>query len=123
MRLGAIILGGLMVGCATTHNFQSPVQSYRPYGAESNITITITGDLKQTFGGMGEASHLLKIYFDGTEVLSGSLNQHVSGDLVGSKWDGKQVSTSCSTRPVSKDWAETRCMVFIGDERTVTLTF
>jgi len=108
-----------LAGCATVKHYESPSQAFRFEG--DSKTTTITGRVDHKYGWKYEFQ--LHVFFDGQKVLEGPLDEHANGDVIGQEWKGKKVSASCSTRKVSSSWNETRCMVFHGNERTVTLTF
>lgn len=116
MKKLIVLASILATGCATTHVYDSPPQSYRPSGQDKSVSVT--GRMEQLSG-----ESVLHVFFDGDEVLTGKLNRNATGEIIGQAWHDAQISASCTTRPVSRDWAETRCMIFHGNERTATLTF
>ena len=113
MRYLFLIGAVALAGCATME--RSPSQNYRFSGQEG--TTAITGHIER-----GLTSQVLHVYFDGKEVVTGELDYRMTGDIVGKEWAGKAVSASCSSK--SNQYSlDVRCMVFHGNERTVTLTF
>lgn len=113
-----------VTGCATTHNYQAAPQNYRMKNAENPITIT--GKLDQVLNEFAVSEPLkskLTVFIDNELKITGFLDKHVSGDIQGEPFNGKPTSASCSTKNISAGIGETRCIVFIDNERTVTLTF
>jgi hypothetical protein len=114
----------MLAGCATkgdlTARDVSPDQVYR--AKDSDKSIVISGKIEHINAGIGTEYRNLYIYFDGVLGINGTLGDGYVGDISGT-WLNKSVSTSCSGRPVSETWTDVRCIVFIENERTVTLTF
>lgn len=122
------LLSALMVlsvtGCTSVSTFNSAPQNYRPKGSENNINIT--GDLKQTFkqGAISTtAESELKIYFNGKLTITGFLDSAYGGEFNGTQFDNKATAASCHSKRVGAGILDTNCLVFIDNERTVTLTF
>ena len=117
-------------GCASKGDLMernvSPVQTYRL--ANDPSPVKISGKLERIYDGFSvaklndEFKRELSIYFNDILTIKGRLNNNYTGELSG-LWNSKPVSTSCSGNRVSPTWTDVRCIVFIENERTVTLTF
>jgi len=110
-----------LTGCAVNKTHESAAQNYRLQGAENAIAITGKLDQKRVLDVVTES--VFHIYFDGTEQITGSLDRNLGGEFTGMQYNGKPTSAACSSKKTGETTAEVRCMVFIGNERTVTLTF
>lgn len=121
-----IILIFLVVlpGCASTGDLLernvSPAQTYRPKGSDE--AVTISGQLDRTYASLGKEYKHLQVSFNGVLAIDGFLGDGFFGDITGT-WLEKPVSASCTGRQASDTWVDVRCIVFIENERTVTLTF
>jgi len=119
MNKTALLLALAISGCAT-QTFKAATQNYRIKG-EDNATV-INGAIfhqKQAFGHDSGAG----IYLDGILHIKVPLDQAFSGEATGMDYKGKSTAASCSGNRTSQATVEVRCMVFIDNERTVTLTF
>lgn len=112
-----------LTGCTSIHTFNSPPQNYNVKGSDKSITIT--GDLKQTFkqGFHDTVQSHLNIYFNGDLKITGYLDQSFGGEFTGEPYGTKKTAASCSSKQVAQNVIDTRCIVFIDNERTVTLSF
>ncbi len=109
----ALIVG--LSGCAS--QYQAAGQNYRLKGEES--TIEIQGKLNDSaFGNKNNA----EISFNGELQINVPLDYRYFGDASGKPYKGKPTSASCTAKQLSSS-TEVRCMVFVDNERTVTLTF
>jgi len=108
----------LLSACATQH--QAASQNYRPTGQAS--AVQITGELFKDYG-LIDVKHSAVIRFNGSDQIKVKLDRQFFGDGVGSAFNGQPTSANCSGRPVNRYTTEVRCMVFVGNEKTVTLTF
>lgn len=125
-----LILAALIPACASKGDLMernvSPVQSYRL--ANNPEPIKISGKLERIYDGFSVAdlddkyTRELSVFFNDDLTIKGRLSANFTGDLSGT-WNKKPVSTSCSGNRVSPTWTDVRCIVFIENERTVTLTF
>ncbi len=61
------------------------------------------------------------IYFDDVLHITGKLDRQGFGELPGTSYQDKRVSSSCNSRPTGPKTAELSCMVFIDSERATTL--
>ncbi|MES2637428.1 MAG: hypothetical protein V4605_08900 [Pseudomonadota bacterium] len=123
-KLLIALLALAITGCTTVKTFNSAPQNYRLKGTEK--TLNITGDLKQTFKQnpiVSTAESELKIYFDGKLTITGFLDSSYGGEFKGIPYDDKATAASCNTKRVAENTGETRCIVFVDNERTVTLQF
>lgn len=113
-----------LFGCATTHNFEAAPQSYRAKNADNPIDITgklIVGHKKNLLS--DDFKFSVTIYFDRESVIFGNLGRNLGGDFNGLDFKGHKTAMTCTGKVVSQDAIEVRCMVFVDNERTVTLTF
>lgn len=124
----ALILVAL-TGCTSMHTFESPPQNHNLKG--TNQTVKITGNVHQTIKEgviQDEMTSKLSIYFDGVLKISGYLGLQNTGEFTGQNFENKKTSASCSSKFVTQISTtlalyDTNCIVFIDNERTVTLTF
>lgn len=114
MRLILIVLALTIAGCATKS--VSPSQMYR-FEGESNGT-KIQGAVRQTM-----TETMMQVAFDDQRVLIGYLPNDFNGEVTGGNWRGKPVSAVCNGKKSGKYTQAVNCMIFVGNERTVTLTF
>lgn len=106
------------------HKFEAAPQAYRLKGAENTINITGKFDVKRTVNALSTDFDMnVQISIDNDLYIAGKLDRHLSGEFTGKDYQGKKTSSSCTGKVVSKDAVEVRCIVFIDNERTVTLTF
>lgn len=106
-------------GCVTRRVYESPVQHYRPAGAEQPITIT--GRMLQENQFTTKTG--LEVKFNETVVLRGFMPPNMTRDVTGDEYEGRIVSASCSSRQVTRSWIDVRCIIFHGNERVATLSF
>lgn len=119
---GLILLA--LTGCATTHNFEAAPQSYRAKNLDNPIDITgkLIVDHKKNLLS-DDFKFAVTIYFDREGVIFGNLDRNLGGDFNGRDYKGHKTASTCTGKAVSQDAIEVRCMVFVDNERTVTLTF
>ena len=119
MNKTALLLALAISGCAT-QNFQAAPQNYRLKGEDqpTDIKGMISFDRKAC----GHES-MAGIYLDNRLHIKVPLDQAFSGEATGMDYKGKSTAASCSGKRTSQATVEVRCMVFIDNERTVTLTF
>lgn len=112
-----------LAGCAPgiVKSDFSPSQYWRP--ADSADSVKIEGAIAKVSDGWVSTSHALYVRFNGDVILRGHLRPDLSGDVSGGIWNGKPVSASCSSRRQNERTIDVACMVFVGNERTVTLSF
>lgn len=119
----ALVVG--LVGCASKGEVMqrsvSPGQSYRLAGNDNAISIDGNIEIISS-GAFGSNTNQLNVYFDKRKVILGNLSADYSGEVNGN-WAGKNVSASCTSKLRHDKGYDVRCMVFIENERTVTLTF
>lgn len=114
MRLFLIALTLTLAGCATKS--VSPAQMYR-FEGDSNGT-QIQGAIRQTL-----TETRFGVAFDGQTVINGYLPSDFNGEVTGSSWKGKPVSAVCNAKKSGNYTQYVNCIIFVGNERTVTLTF
>lgn len=117
-KITMLLLALLISGCASTH--QSAPQNYRPKGDENSVQITGKMDKKEAFI---SDEYIVTVFFNGAEQIKFKLDDSATGDGNGLPYQGKRTSTSCSSKKLNEYAIEVRCIVFIDNERTVTLTF
>lgn len=116
-----IITAGMLAaitGCVSMHD--AAPQNYRFSGNDDPVNIT--GNMKNTMEAFG-TKHEVTIFINNTPYIRGILGDGLAADIAGQQYKGKSTSASCSGRQTSDYTAEVRCIVFVGNERTVTLTF
>lgn len=107
----------MLAGCVSMH--ASPSQNYRLAGDDAPVTIT--GSIKQTESLIVKAE--LSVFFNGKKTIEGPLTWPYTGDIQGQQWNGRATSASCSSKQRYDGGYDVQCMVFVDNERTVTLTF
>lgn len=116
----ALIAAATLAGCAGVKSYPAPAQTYRQAGQEQSSTIT--GAIDVSNNGLYVDGATLRVNFDGVEVLRGPLGRGGNGDVTGGSWRGQPVSSSCSGTQQGK-LTFINCMIFVSNERTVTLSF
>lgn len=118
-------------GCASSGDIlqhqSASTQNYRLKGSDNPIRIS--GEIKTvaTANDYGILStqykNILTVSINDTEAINGVLNGAIyTGELSG-VWNGIPVSTDCNGKYITRNVIEVKCLVFIDNERTVTLTF
>lgn len=113
-----VVLTGLIValsGCAT--QYQAAGQNYRLKGAENPVNIQ--GKINTSLVDKPFA----EISFNGEKKINVPLDWQYYGEATGDLYEGKPTSATCSTTKRTSYNIEVRCMVFVDNEKTVTLTF
>lgn len=122
IKIIPIIAALAIAGCASTKSFNSTTsQNYRL--KDDANPVSITGKIDRSSNGLVATGANLHVFFNGEPALSGPLQPGYSGDVNGGTWKGKNVSSSCSSKPLTQTSVSVNCIVFIDNERTVTLTF
>lgn len=119
MQKTALILALALAGCAT-QAFQAAPQNYRLKGAGKPVEIKglVLFDRK-AFGHESAAA----IYINNIMHIKVPLDQGFNGEATGMDYEEQSTAASCTGKRTSQATVEVRCMVFIDNERTVTLTF
>lgn len=124
MRTLSFLMLAALAGCTTTQALNAAPQNYRLKGDDTPVLIEGFGTHKIVQGALsGHYDTTININFNGQTLITGKLDQQLTGEFTGLPFNGKPTAASCSTKPVSEKMAETRCIVFVDNERTVTLTF
>lgn len=124
MKLILGLLALTLAACSTTQSFTAPSQNYRLQGQESPIAITGFATNKATMRAFDTISDTnVTISFDGMPMIQGKLDQQLTGQLTGLDYKGKPTSADCTSKLVGQNRYDVSCTVFIGNEKTVTLTF
>lgn len=118
MKKISLLIALTLTACAT--QYQAAGQNYRPAGNEKQIEIT--GQLFQKYNAFS-TDHQAIINFNGSPQITIPLDNKYFGDATGQAFNGKTTSANCTGKRTSKTNVEIRCMVFIDNEKTVTLTF
>lgn len=118
MKKTTLLTALMLTACAT--QYQAAGQNYRPAGNEKQIQIT--GQLLQKYNAFS-TEHQATIYFNGSPQITIPLDSKYFGEATGQPLNGKTTSADCTGKRTSKTNVEIRCMVFIDNEKTVTLTF
>jgi hypothetical protein len=106
--------------CASQQVYKSAPQNYRLKGAENTIEIKgATFQTKKAF----KTTHFIGIYFNNNLQIEVTLDNQLNGESEGTTFEGKKTSATCTGRVITRQTSEIRCMVFIDNEKTVTLTF
>lgn len=109
--------------CATNHTFTAAPQQYRAKNSEQQITITgkVDQELKRNVL-KNSLSSDVTIFFNGTPHITGRLDQQGFGEFNGQPYNDLPTSASCSSKHITQNTGELRCIVFINGERAATLT-
>jgi len=116
-KITALTVLTLLTGCASA--YMAPPQTYRPRGQDD--AVNIIGKAEKTDKILYHETKIT-IFFNGVPTISGYVDQKFNGELPGMDWNGKKTSASCSSIE-NRNSYDVRCMVFIDNERTVTLQF
>jgi len=119
-KLLTVLLVVFVTGCASTRTFNAAPQNYRAKGEDKSIDIK--GDLFIRDEGFSRKVDV-NIYFNNQVQIKIPLDKRGSGESNGDQYNGKNTSASCTSKVIDENNSETRCMIFIENERTVTLTF
>ena len=117
-KITTLLLALLISGCASTH-LAAP-QNYRTKGDDNAVQITGKIDKKEL---LLSDEFIVSVFFNGFEQIKFKLDDSATGDGIGLPYQGKQTSSSCSSKRINEHTLDVRCIVFIDNERTVTLTF
>ena len=122
-NLFLLALVATLAGCASNgeivKQYSAASQNYRLKGDDSPITIS--GKIQKIAAGL-DGYHVLNISVNNDEVIKKApLDTQYFGEGQG-KYKDKLVLFSCTSNLVSDDNREVRCMIFIDNEKTVTLT-
>jgi hypothetical protein len=118
MKKYLIALSLTLTACATTYN--AAPQTTRIKGAEQPINIT--GELFRKQELLTTPMHV-SIFFNGALQIKVPLDRLATGEANGEAYNGKPTSATCTSKQTSETNTEVRCMVFVDNEKTVTLTF
>lgn len=121
MKIFIFISVLFLAACQTVQPWHSPSQNYVLNGKNINITGTMNSHSQM---GLVTNSHRneLMVFFNGQEVIRGSLPNLYSGEVYGS-YEGRPVTALCSGEQKTRDWIDVRCAILIDEKRTVTLSF
>lgn len=110
----------LIIGCASKGHLVerkvTPEQYYRIWGLSKALVISGSLD-KMAIESGKRHERVLKVYIN-NEVAINRILEKDDDELKG-RWNNKKVSASCY-RSSAKNL---RCLVYVGNERTVTLSF
>ncbi len=108
----------LILGCASKGNVverkASPEQYYLILGFPK--ALVISGHLDRVAIG-NQTKRVLSVYINNQVAIEDTLAQ--DEDELKGRWNNKKVSATCY-RSTNKNM---RCLVYVGNERTVTLSF
>lgn len=118
----ACLLPAMFIGCATNttkvlEQKNAPEQSYRLAGQDK--ALVIKGNLSRISTPRGDVNRVLKVYINEELAINDVLDLEASDELKG-RWKNKKVSASCYTKANTQT---TRCLIFVSNQRTVTLAF
>lgn len=110
----------LIIGCASNGNLVerkvTPEQYYRIWGLSKALVISGSLDRMAVDNGK-QHERILKVYINNDMAINDTLEK--DDDELRGRWSNKKVSASCY-RSSAKNL---RCLVYVGNERTVTLSF
>ncbi|MDP8568615.1 hypothetical protein [Methylophilus aquaticus] len=117
-----IFAAALLSACAKHYVYESSPQFYRAKGQDDQTKITGKIEQSRKINLLNTISvDKITIYFDGIEQIVGYLDDELTGELEGKPFNGKKTSASCSSKSLSNNLAEIRCIVFIDNERAATI--
>lgn len=128
MRLFLIGLALILASCTTVKTGTSASQNYRLQGENNPVSIHGLVNNKSTMRAFDTVADTeVKIFFDGEQMIQGKLDQQLNGELIGQPYKGKPTSATCNSvltgQKSGQNLYRLSCLVFIGNEKTVTLTF
>jgi hypothetical protein len=109
-----------LAGCASTQTYKAPTQNYRLKGEEKSVQIN--GALKTERQLVGVDSYV-GVFFNEMPYIQVKLDRFGNGEAKGNPFNGKETSATCNGKPAGNGLTQVDCMVFVDNERTVTLTF
>lgn len=105
-------------GCASqtkiTEQKNTPEQYYRVTGYEK--ALVIKGSLEKIANRNNQINQVLKVYINDQIAINDVLPN--DEDELKGRWQKHKVSAACY-----KDIRNQRCLIYVGNERTVTLSF
>jgi len=117
-KLTLTLIALSLIGCASTHNAAS--QNYRLKDKAENITITGKIDKKISFP---NTEYDLTVFFNNAPQITAALDENITGEAEGLPFEGKKTSVNCYSKRVDRNNVNVYCMVFLDNEKTVTLQF
>ncbi|ABE49087.1 hypothetical protein [Methylobacillus flagellatus] len=118
----SLITALTLAGCASTQTYKAPTQNYRLKGQDNAITIN-GAIFSQKKHELDTPKLTAGIYINGSLYIEVPLDRQGNGQATGGTFEDKSTEASCHSKPVAKGIANIDCMVFIDNEKTVTLTF
>lgn len=113
-----------LIGCASQHTHEAAPQNYRIKNTDKPISISGIVDVNEKSGVFTDSAEFdVTIKFEGQPQIIGKLDNALSGDFIGKDYNGQKTAATCNGKIVSQNAIEVRCIVFIDNEKTVTLTF
>lgn len=116
-----IFILAALTGCAHTTSHNAPLQQYRVKDVDQPVTIT--GRVLVDRHAVSKNSASALISFNGVEQIRVPLDLQGNGQAIGQPFQEKPTSATCQGTPVARKLTQVDCVVFIDNERTVTLTF
>lgn len=120
MRISLIFLicSVLLLSCASqrivTEQKNTPEQYYRVSGYEK--ALVIKGSLEKVTERNNQVNKVLKVYINDQLAINDILVN--DEDEIRGRWKKHKVSAACY-----KNTHNQRCLIYVGNERTVTLSF
>jgi hypothetical protein len=113
------LLGSIaLLGCATqgkvTEQKHTPEQYYRVSGYEK--ALVIKGTLEKVVEKNAQVNQVLKVYINDQLAINDMLTN--DEDEIKGRWQKRSISAACY-----RDTRGQRCLIYVGNERTVTLSF
>jgi hypothetical protein len=113
-----LICSTALLGCATqgkiTEQKTTPEQYYRVSGYEK--ALVIKGTLEKIANPDAQINQVLKVYINDQLAINEVLVN--DDDELRGRWKKHKVSAACY-----RDTRSERCLIYVGNERTVTLSF
>ncbi|BCM25869.1 hypothetical protein [Methyloradius palustris] len=122
MKKLIMLMAIFISACTLNMNNKLPdSQTYKIKGASHDISITGRAELDEDL--IQDLSII--ILFDGAQMIKGVMESNYKGaatELPGSRYEGKDTIAVCHTNFNASAKIKVECIVYIGDQKTVTLT-
>jgi hypothetical protein len=128
MKYSLILLMAVsLTACITNPEVKNretaPTQSYQ-FEGDSEPT-KITGLLEKYGSDWAYRGAFLTVQIGNEKVIARKPvdSYYFSGVIGGNTYHDKKVVASCNGQAITDRWADVSCTIFVGNEKTVTLTF
>lgn len=121
--LGSLILTACISNPEVKNREVAPAQSYQFEGEEASTKIS--GELEKYGNDWAYHGAYLTVKIGDKQVIARKPvdKYNFSGVVAGDEYHDKKVHASCNGFAVTDRWTDVQCIIFVGNEQTVTLIF